>query len=306
MRLAGKGAAGATLYVSLEPCDHTGLTPPCTRAAVEAGIARVVVGVADPNPRTNGAGIHRLREAGIRVDIVNDDRAKQLIAAFAVSIALDRPFVTLKMAASLDGCVAPRPGSYWLTGETSRSFVRRLRTEHDAVMVGGGTVSVDDPSLTVRPPHARRVPYVRACICDGRPVATDRRIFSPAKGYATTMVLAAGQRRHFGQLDAVANVIYVGEETAAAVDVRAALVTMKERGISSVLCEGGPRLAARLLSADVVDRVEWLVAPVFFGTAEAVRSLDGARGLDRQRWQIVAQERLGEDLRLSLRPVPGA
>jgi len=148
-------ARGATLYVSLEPCDHAGLTPPCTRAVIEAGVARVVVGALDPNPRTAGAGLERLRGAGVDVVLADDASARDLIEAFAVWIRGPRPFVTLKMAASLDGYVAPSPGPHWLTGSEAREFVRELRCEHDAVIVGAGTVVVDDPRLTVRPPHGR-------------------------------------------------------------------------------------------------------------------------------------------------------
>src|SRR5579884_3487323 len=158
-RKNGKDPRGATLFVSLEPCNHHGLTPPCSEAIVAAGIARVVIGAPDPNPKTNAGGIARLREAGINAQIVHDAWAQRLIEPFSVAVRTARPYITLKMAASLDGYVAPKPGAHWLTGEVARERVRELRAAHDAVMVGAGTVRVDDPQLTVRPAHARRKPY---------------------------------------------------------------------------------------------------------------------------------------------------
>ena len=176
----GNAVTGATLYVTLEPCDHTGLTAPCSSAVIEAGIARVLVGVPDPNPRTAAGGIARLRAAGIVVDVADDPASRELIDAFAVSIARRRPYVRLKMAASLDGYVAPRPGArHWLTGYESRAYVRELRAGCDAVLVGAGTVRIDDPELTVRPAYARRKPYRRVVACETAPVPRERAIFSP-------------------------------------------------------------------------------------------------------------------------------
>ncbi len=136
---------GATLYVSLEPCNHFGRTPPCSKAIMEAGIARVVVAALDPNPKTDGAGLIELTRAGIAAEILPSSRAANIIEPFSVSIRSDRPYVALKMATSLDGYVAPEPGSYWLTGTQAGQFVRELRIMHVAVMVGAGSVRIDDP-----------------------------------------------------------------------------------------------------------------------------------------------------------------
>ncbi len=286
LRAAGGDAHGATLYVSLEPCDHAGLTPPCTAAVIGAGIARVVVGALDPNPRTAAGGVARLRAAGIEVEVRNDPAARALVERFAVAVTTARPFVTLKMAASVDGRVGPEPGRHQLTGSEAAAFVRELRAEHDAVMVGAGTVAVDDSLLTVRPPRARLVPYRRVVVCD-RPLPADRRIFAPAEGYAPTIVLCAGPGEAYGQLEAVAEVVIVQTDGSPSVDLEAGLVALKQRGVQSVLCEGGPRLAARLVAAGLVDRLEWLIAPVALSTSRAVAalgplaaagSLDGRRG----------------------------
>ena len=301
LRAAGGDAAGATLYVSLEPCDHDGRTPPCAPAIVAAGVVRVVIGALDPNPKTDARGVERLRAAGVAVDVVNDPEALRLIEPFARAVTSPRPFVTLKLAASLDGHVAPAPEPFWLTGPEARSFVRELRAAHDAVLVGAGTITADDPLLTVRPPYARLVPYRRAVICDARAVPAESRVFLQADGYAPTLVLAAGPRARFGQLERVAEVAYIGEEDAPSVDLEAALVVVRERGVTSVLCEGGPRLAARLLAAGLVDRLEWLVAPRLLAGPHAVPALGRALAVD-QAMAVDRVEHLGDDLRISARP----
>jgi diaminohydroxyphosphoribosylaminopyrimidine deaminase/5-amino-6-(5-phosphoribosylamino)uracil reductase len=305
LRAAHGDARGATLYASLEPCDHEGLTPPCTRAVIAAGVARVVIGALDPNPKTAGAGVARLRAGGIAVDVVDDARARDLVDAFAVAIRSGRPFVTLKLAASLDGYVAPRPGPYWLTGAEARAFVRELRASHDAVMVGAGTVIADDPQLTVRPPHARTVPYRRVVVSDRPSLPRERRVFAPANGYLPTLVLGAGPSGEYGQLEGVAEVICVGKD-GGSMDVGAGLVALKERGIESVLCEGGPRLAARLLARGLVDRVHWLVAPRLLAGPEAVPALASRAELGGGSWAIDRTARLGADVLLSARAVRSA
>jgi diaminohydroxyphosphoribosylaminopyrimidine deaminase/5-amino-6-(5-phosphoribosylamino)uracil reductase len=302
--LAGAGdVSGATLYVSLEPCNHHGRTPPCTEAIVERGIARVVIGALDPNPRTDGGGVARLRAAGIEVETLDEPWAGALIEKFATAIRSTRPFVTLKMASSLDGFVAPRPGSHWLTGDAAREHVRMLRASHDAVMVGAGTVRVDDPQLTTRPHFARRTPYRRIVACETDPVPAGRRVLAAPPGleqaFAPTIVLAPrGAAARFEPLAPVADVLTVGEDDAAQLDLRAALVALKEeRGIQSVLCEGGPTLAARLLASDLVDRVDWLIAPVLLRADRAVPVLAGADLAAQLHFERC--ERLGEDLLLS-------
>ena len=260
--------AGATLYVTLEPCNHHGLTPPCTQAILDAKIARVVVGALDPNPKTAMGGVRRLREHGVTVDVVDAPCARELIEDFAVAITRSRPYLTLKLATSLDGYVAGKRGRReQLTGERAMEFVRELRAAHDAVMVGAGTVRVDDPLLTVRPPHARLRPYLRVVACEDAPVDPESRIFAlgdaeQAAGYARTIVLApAGSREAFRPLERVAEVLYVGAAASRRLDLPAALVALKERGIASVLSEGGPTIASRLLAHGLVDRLHWIVAP---------------------------------------------
>ncbi len=295
----GESPASATIYVTLEPCDHTGLTPPCSLAVIEAGIKRVVIGALDPNPKTDGAGVARLRAAGVTVDVAGDAWAGALIEDFARAATGSRPYVRLKLAASLDGYVAPRPGErHWLTGREVRSYVRELRARYDAVLVGAGTVRIDDPLLTVRPVRGRRKPYVRIVACQSAPVPATRAVFAPVDGYAPTIVLApAGRRAAFAPLESMADVLYVGDEDADSLDLDRALLALRERGIASVLCEGGPVFAAALLERDLVDRGDWLVAPALLGAPSAVRALGYGRGGRALRFDRV--EALGADVLLS-------
>jgi len=297
----GNDVRGATLYVTLEPCAHTGLTPPCSGAVCDAGIARVVVGTLDPNPRTAGAGVARLRDGQIAVDVVDDAWAREIVDEFAIAVRATRPYVLLKLAASLDGYVAPRPGDrHWLTGREAREYVRELRATHDAVLVGAGTVRSDDPQLSVRPPRARHKAYVRAIACEDAPVPLERAIFTPVYGYAPTIVLApAGARVRFAALEAHADVAYVGAADDLRLDLRLALETLRARGIATLLCEGGPTLAGRLLEAGLVDRIDWLVAPALLGNAHAIPALRlGARSEPLQFERVVA---LGSDVLLRAR-----
>jgi diaminohydroxyphosphoribosylaminopyrimidine deaminase/5-amino-6-(5-phosphoribosylamino)uracil reductase len=306
LRAAGGDVRGSTLYVTLEPCAHHGFTPPCARAILDAGIARVVIGALDPNPKTAQGGVRLLREHGIVVEVLDDARSRALIEDFTVAITRDRPFVTLKLAVSLDGYVAPEPGRHQLTGERAGAFTRELRAAHDAVMVGAGTVRVDDPVLTMRPPRARLRPYVRVVACEHAPVAAESRVFAmpdPSKEgvYARTIVLApAGLREAFASLERVAEVAYVGDASARSLDLRASLVALRERGIHSVLSEGGPTLAARLLTEGLVDRLHWLTAPVLLAGENAVNALQPLpEASPRRRLVFDEVARLGDDVLFS-------
>jgi len=305
-RARGNDPRGATAYVSLEPCDHHGRTPPCSLALVEAGIARVVAGALDPNPRTAAGGVRRLRAAGIDVAVVELPAARALIERFRWTVAHDRPYVTLKMAMSLDGYVVARPGERrQLTGPAATERVRRLRWEHDAVMVGAGTVRVDDPQLTVRPHITRRAPYRRVVVCETAPIPAGSRVLhpppdAPPGAYAPTIVLApAGARAAFAELEPLAQVVYVGDAAARELELGAALDALHALGVSSVLCEGGPTLAGRLLARGLVERLVWFVAPVLLRGPAAVPVLAGADVTGKDGWRFDRIERVGEDMLLS-------
>jgi diaminohydroxyphosphoribosylaminopyrimidine deaminase / 5-amino-6-(5-phosphoribosylamino)uracil reductase len=306
LRAAGGDARGAVLYVTLEPCAHHGRTPPCAQTIADAGIARAVVGTLDPNPKTALGGVRLLRERGVVVEIREDARSRALIEDFAVWIARDRPFVTLKLAASLDGYVAPAAGRHRLTGERTAAFVREARAAHDAVMAGAGTVRIDDPLFTIRPPRTRLRPYIRIVACERAPVPERSRIFEvpdPERegAYARTIVLApAGARAAFLPLEDVAEVVFVGDASARSLDLRAALIALKERGIHSVFSEGGPTLAVRLLSEGIVDRLHWLTAPQLLASDTAVSALHRLPEASlHQRLVFDEVVRLGDDVLFS-------
>ncbi len=226
LRAAGERARGATLYVSLEPCAHEGSTPPCTEAIVAAGVARVVVGSLDPNPEAQG-GVERLRRAGVEVDVVDSFEARRQNEAWRTWVAKRRPFVTYKVAATLDGRVTV-PGSRWVTGEESRRLVHELRAASDAVAVGMGTVRADAPRLDARGVSVLRQP---------RRLAFGRGPLPEGSG----LELLRGPLR---------------EE----------LRTLAGEGVQSLLLEGGPTLAAAFFAEDLVDKLLVFVAPVLSGS----------------------------------------
>lgn len=269
LREAGAATRGATLYVSLEPCVHQGRTAPCVEAIVAAAPARVVVAIEDPDERMRGQGIKRLRDAGITVDVgVEAAAAMELNRRYLHHRRTHLPFVTLKMAQSVDGKISSQRGQQLqLTGKRAVKFVRTLRFEHDAVMVGAGTIAVDDPQLTVRPAKKRAQPYLRI-VADARgSVPLRARVFKE-QSRARTIVLTTAQmpgavreelqRREIQLLECAA-------DSAGLVDLHDALRRLGEMDVVSILCEGGPTLAASLLHQRLVDELQWLMAPVALG-----------------------------------------
>ncbi len=300
LRQAGALARGATVYVSLEPCRHVGRTPPCTDTLLEAGVARVVAGTLDPTP--HGGGAAELEERGLDVVVAENPAARELIEIFVRTSSSDRPYVGLKMAMSLDGAVTSRPEvQERLSSEEEARYVRDLRIAYDAVMVGAGTVRVDDPQLTVRPPRDRMRSYLRIVACQSGIASRRSRIYAAEDGYDKTIVLApAGARDRFAELENVADVVYVGRNDEKRLDLAQAMRTLRGRGIFSVLCEGGPRLAAQMIAAGVVDRFYWAIAPVLLQNGRAVPVLSGADlAASGVRLRFDRIERLGDDVVLS-------
>lgn len=307
-REAGEDVRGATMYVTLEPHDHESTQPRCSVALIEAGIARAVVGAVDPNARTHGRGIARMRDAGIDVTVADDASCLALIERFAATIDSTLPYVTLKMAMSLDGFIAPRAGNVRVTGEIARERVYDLRADHDAVMVGAGTVRVDDPLLTIRPHRTRRQPYTRVVACETAPIPAASRVLAvpdgaPPGAYAPSIVLApAGLASAFAPLAERANVVFAGAPDARELDLVAAMRALRAAGVTTVLCEGGPTLAARLLAHRLVARIVWFVAPRFFASPDAVPVLAGTDlAAAANGWTFDRVERAGDDLMLTAR-----
>ncbi len=298
LRDAGKRARGATLYVTLEPCNHQGRTPPCTEAIANTGIARVVIGVADPNPHVGGGGTQRLRRLGIEVAIgVEEERCRELIAPFEKAVTTGLPLVTLKLAASLDGRIATKGGeSRWITGERSRRLVHRWRDEMDAIMVGAGTVLADDPSLTCRR-HRGRDPL--RVIVDGRlRIPVDAKVLTNdlASGTLVATTRSAGGKVKKMLSNGVQVETFTNSD--ARISHKALLRRLVRRGVSSLLLEGGAELAAGALRAGVVDRVACFVAPTIIG-GDGVAMIDAlslGRLKDAPRLRDVRVSRLGADV----------
>ncbi|MCC6850512.1 MAG: bifunctional diaminohydroxyphosphoribosylaminopyrimidine deaminase/5-amino-6-(5-phosphoribosylamino)uracil reductase RibD [Deltaproteobacteria bacterium] len=280
LRRAGARARGATLYVTLEPCAHFGRTPPCADAVVAAGVARVVAAVGDPNPRVRGRGFRRLARAGVAVTTgVLAEEAAGVSAWFRHFVVRRRPFVILKLAASLDGRIATAAGeSRWITGAAARRWVHELRNRVDAVMVGSGTVRADDPSLRCRLRGGRDPLRI---VIDGRlrmPIDATvvRQRSAAATIVATTAAAPTRRRRSF----AAAGVeVIVMPAIDGKVDLAALLRVLATRGIVSVLVEGGGDLAAAMVHARLVDRLAVVTAPVLLGSD--ARPMLGALGLRR-------------------------
>ncbi|GBD85677.1 riboflavin biosynthesis protein RibD [bacterium BMS3Abin02] len=240
---AGASARGGTIYVTLEPCTHVGRTPPCVDAIVAAGIRRVVVAVEDPDVRVAGGGIEALRTAGLDVEVgLMEHEAETLDPGYFHHRRTGRPMVTLKAAATLDGQVAALDGSsQWITDEIARMDAHRLRAGADAVMVGAGTLRVDDPRLDVRLEDYTGPQPVPILVAGARPIPPDARLLARDPIVLTPTALKG-----------VDTIVAPGNGV---VDLRLGLEALGRRGIVDVLVEGGPRLAASLLSEDLVDRM---------------------------------------------------
>jgi diaminohydroxyphosphoribosylaminopyrimidine deaminase/5-amino-6-(5-phosphoribosylamino)uracil reductase len=302
LRAAGERTRGASLYTNLEPCDHHGRTPPCTRAILAAGVARVVSAIADPNPMVDGRGFATLAAAGVEVQHgILAEAAARLNAAFVKHVRTGTPFVTWKAAATLDGKVAARDGSSrWITGEAARADVHRLRGASDAIVVGAGTALVDDPALTVRDPAYRGRPPLRVLVDARGRVPPTGDLFDDAAPtlVATTELTPSSAREAWAEAGAEVEVFEAEGER---VPLGALFAMLGKRDIQSVLLEGGPTLAWSAVEDGLVDRVVVYLAPRLLGGDEAPTVL-GGRGFApiarARRLRIVSAERVGEDLRV--------
>lgn len=278
---AGSAATGATAYVTLEPCSHHGQTPPCAEALIAARVGRVVVASGDPDDRVAGRGIAMLRAAGITVDMgVMEAEARADHAGFLLRVTAGRPWITLKLAATLDGRIATATGeSKWITGPEARAMVHALRARHDAVMVGAGTARADDPALTVRGLGITRQP-VRVVISRNLDLPEGGALARTAPDVPLWIchdqALAPGLVARW----AACGALLIPCETAGGqVSIHAALAALAARGLTRVLCEGGGGLAASLLAAGLVDELVMFSAGRLIG-AEGIPML-AAMGIDR-------------------------
>jgi diaminohydroxyphosphoribosylaminopyrimidine deaminase/5-amino-6-(5-phosphoribosylamino)uracil reductase len=301
---AGDRARGATLFTTLEPCSHFGRTPPCAPRIAEAGIRRVVAAIGDPNPMVDGGGFSALRGAGVEVETGPlADEALHQNRAYLKHVRTGLPYVTLKMAASLDGKVAARAGSSrWITGEAARAEVHRMRAAADAVMVGAGTAIRDDPALTVRHPAYLGRPKLRVIVDGAAIVPETGQVFTD--GRAPTLVATterAPETRRRAWADAGAEVLVLGDPGTEHTPLDRLFETLGKRDLQHVLLEGGPTLAWAAADAGLVDRVVVFLAPVLLGGAGAPGILMGAGSpsvSDALRLQVVDVDRVGDDIRV--------
>lgn len=297
---AGPAARGATVYVTLEPCNHHGRTPPCVDALLAAGVARVVIACRDPDPRTDGSGIARLEAAGVRVETgLLAAEAAQDHRGFFLRLRSGRPLVTLKLASTLDGRIATASGeSKWITGPEARRQVHAMRARFDAVMVGAGTARADDPSLTVRDLGPMPQP-IRVVLSRRLDLPTNSTLMRTARD--TPVWLCHGPdappaARALWQ-DAGVNLIEVAPGQGGQLAPEAVLASLASAGLTRVFCEGGGALAAALLEADLVDDLVVFGAGLVLG-AEGTPSV-GAMGLhalaDAPRFSLFQTRSIGAD-----------
>jgi diaminohydroxyphosphoribosylaminopyrimidine deaminase/5-amino-6-(5-phosphoribosylamino)uracil reductase len=301
LQAAGRQAQGAVLYVNLEPCSHTGKTPPCVEAILRAGIGRVVMALRDPNPLVAGGGLARLHAAGIPVTLgVCEAEARELNEAFLKYITTQRPFVTLKCAMTLDGKIATRSGaSRWITGPVARQEVHRLRHATDALLVGIGTVLQDDPQLTTRLSERPGVNPLRVVVDSTLRLPLQARVAdtTACRTLVATTVHAASAQQQRLQAQGL-EIVTLPAYDDGRVALEALLQHLGTRSIASVLVEGGATLSAALLQRRLVDKALFFVAPKIIG-ADGI-SVVGACGVEHMEQVIRLRDlqgcKLGEDM----------
>lgn len=305
---AGSRARGATLYVTLEPCAHQGLTPPCVEAVVAAGIAHVVVAQSDPDPRVSGAGLQALAAAGVGITVdVCRWQAERQLAAYRHHRVTGRPLVILKTAITIDGrTAAPDGSSQWITGEEARTDAHELRRESDAVLVGSGTVLADDPRLNVRTePRPLRQPLRVVADARGRTPAGAALIGGEGEVLMATTASAPSERVDAWEA-AGAGVMVLAAGADGGVALDELVGDLGGRGVLQLMVEGGPDLAGAMLRAGLVDRLVVYVGAATAGGDDAAPAFTGpaAATVDAfARWHLDDVTRLGDDVRLDY--VPG-
>jgi len=320
LRRAGGRAAGATVYLNLEPCSHYGRTPPCADALIEAGIARAVIAISDPNPRVDGGGIAALRAAGVDVTVgVGAVAALGLNRGFCARFSVGRPFVTLKMAATIDGKTALASGeSQWITGADARRDAHKLRAASSAILTGVGTVLRDDPRLTARLDGDGAGGGAGGGVGDGavrQPlrVVLDGNLSTPAmakilRAPGRALIITAAGAAESAEAEALRGrgvEVIACRDHRGRIDLAQVMRELAAREVNELLVEAGPRLAGALLARGLVDQIVLYLAPDLLGA--------GARGLfdlpaleslaDRRRLKFTDTRRIGRDLRLTLEVV---
>jgi len=304
-RHGARALRGASIGVTLEPCCFEGRTAPCTQAIIDAGISRVYVGCRDPHPRVSGRGVAKLRRAGIQVEVgIEEAACREHHRGFFSVHQRGRPFVTLKLATTLDGRIATASGdSRWITGPSARAWVHRLRARTDGIMVGSGTALADDPALTARRGNRVVATPVRVLVDSRLRVPASARLYAGGEG-SRTLVLTRKGARGRRALEAAGAELLDLPGAAGALNLPAGLRALAGAGLTTLLVEGGGVLGAALLRADLVDEIHWLLAPrLIGGDGHAALAGLGVVGLSQapelDAWRV---GRLGADLHIQARP----
>ena len=289
---AGDLSKGADLYINLEPCSHHGRTPPCADAVIKAGIKKVFIAIEDPNPEVAGSGIKRLREAGIKVETgILKDEALILNEVFIKHVTTGMPFVTLKAASSLDGRIATRTGdSKWITGEASRLHVHKMRDKVDAILVGIGTVDIDDPSLSTRLPNKKGRDPVRVIVDEELRISLSARVINPQS--KDSLIIATTEMARSQKIEKLKNLganILVFKSINKMVPLKNLMKELGRIGITSLLIEGGSEVHASALREGIADKLAIFYAPKIIGGVSSIpvvggmgaASLSDATELDR-------------------------
>jgi len=303
IRAAGQACRGSTLYVTLEPCNHSGRTPPCTEAILAAGIRKVVIGTLDPNPRVAGGGAAFLQGRGVEVQQgCMEAECRLLVAPFAKHATTGLPWVRSKVACSIDGRTATRTGhSKWITNELSRKYGHRLRDQSDAIVVGRGTVEADDPELSCRGRWPGHRDPIRLILDSGLEIGPSMRVFH-LNSPAPTVVIGAAEKAKPSRKEMLertgAQVWLVGSDRNGRVDLREALAMAGARGIQSVLLEGGGTLQGAFWDEELVDEAFFFFAPIVLG-GKSARAAVGGMGAETvnsaRRLNSIRHQKLGDN-----------
>ena len=301
---AGDAARGATLYVTLEPCNHTGRTPPCTEKILRAGIGRVVVAMEDPNPDVRGGGNRYLSEKGIEITTgICESSARLLNESFIKYVTTGRPFVTLKWAATLDGQIATRTGdARWVTGAESRAFVHRMRHASDAILVGINTVRQDDPSLTARLENTEGKDPIRIVLDTKLSIAANAKMLHQDSNAATVIITGSNvSEKKIKTIENMGARVIPTQLKRKRIDMEALINRLGKMKITTLLIEGGGKIIASALAAGIVDKVNLFYAPKILGGDDGVPVCRG-KGPKKMNSSIriknIRLHRFGEDIML--------
>ncbi len=309
LKAVGSGAHKSEMYVTLEPCNHHGRTPPCTDAIIRAGVSKVVIGHLDPNPRMRGRSVSLLREAGVEVEVSQDPELERQNEQFFTKMRKGRPFVHLKLAATLDGRIAASNGdSKWITGDSARLRARKLRAEAGAVLVGAGTVRADDPLLTVRDGTEKPISVTRAVLDPRLSTGPENQLARTARQAPvvlfTSAEVADERVEWVGRLEGLGVDVVSTPVVCDGLDLDAVLGELGRRGVRGVLVEGGGETVARFIRKELVDKLTVFYAPRVVGAegVPMVGKLRLARMADAAGFAVAGADLIGGDLAVTFYP----